>query len=795
MAEFVRSLTTAGEMRANIRSKVLPLMLSGSIVCGVILAFLAQVQPWSLHADAFPMILALFSLIASAVVSRRYRAGIWLVVLGYLAISLLAFRWIETEATICLLVVPTGLATLLLGSGGGLAATLLLSSVLVFGGDLLGEFSMSSRMIALVTTWVSQGLIWAVLDSASEAISSSSAAYERMRHLLGSARDQRLRLKRTQQDLGQANLELARIADRLKSMREVADDARRAKEQFVANVSHELRTPLNMIIGFSEMIIQAPGVYGPELPPSLLADIDVIYRNSRHLSSLIDDVLDLSQIEAGRMALSKEPASLSSIVEEAIGTVGPLFEAKGLFQSILVADDLPELMCDRTRIRQVLLNLLSNAARFTEKGGITVRGWQEGNQVILSVTDTGPGIAPQDQDKVFEPFRQVDGSVSRRHEGSGLGLAISKDFVEMHEGKMWLESEVEVGTTFYFSLPVKIPPPTTPPMTRWFNVHLPYEVRDRRSFAPPPEVTPRLVVLDHGETIHHLLARHLDGAEIVSVQSAEEAVQQMTHTPAQALILNTPLLNEALSPLKGLSDLPYDTPVLACWVPGRHESAATLGAIEYLVKPVRRSALVSAVEKVGEKVETVLLVDDETEALQLFARTLISANRGYKVVRASNGHQALALLRSRRPDVMLLDLWMPGMDGFQVLAEKARDDAVRDIPVIVISAKDPMGEPVTSNALIVTRHGGLSVGEVSSCIEAISTILTHPRVRVDRAPQERPIDRPACAGMRWHPEREPVPVEPERCTPGSACSPLEPSATSAGGDSIHPPQASSHPER
>ena len=198
-------------------------------------------------------------------------------------------------------------------------------------------------------------------------------------------------------------------------MNQVAEEARQAKRQFVANVSHELRTPLNMIIGFREMITQAPQVYSDELPASLLSDIAAIQRNSQHLSQLVNDVLDLSQIEAERIVLSREWASAQETVEEATTSVRALFDSKDLHLETDVPPDLPDVFCDSTRIRQVLINLLSNAGRFTERGGVRVRVGREADRLVVSVEDTGPSIAKEDQDRIFEPFQQLDNSIRRRH--------------------------------------------------------------------------------------------------------------------------------------------------------------------------------------------------------------------------------------------------------------------------------------------------------------------------------------------------------------------------------------------
>ena len=598
---------------------------------------------------------------------------------------------------------------------------------------------------------------WSVTQSLLRITGWALANYEQGRHSVKEMREQQLELKQTQEDLVHANRELARLSDRLKAMQYVAEEARRAKEEFVANVSHELRTPLNMIIGFSEMITQSPQVYGSELPPALLADIDAIYVNSQHLARLVDDVLDLSQVEAGRMALSKDWAFLQEIVGAASLAVRPLYESKGLYLEIKVPADLPPLFCDSTRIRQVVLNLLSNAGRFTERGGVRVRAWREkGNAeacVVVSVTDTGPGIAPEDQGRLFEPFQQLDSSLRRPHGGSGLGLSISKRFVEMHKGRMWLESpagdqEEGPGTTFYFSLPLETPLPTTLASTdgamRWLNPHGEYEYRIRtRPFkAPAPEAAPRFVLLEEGKTLQRLFSRYLHGFDTLPVPDLEGAVLELNRSPAQALIVNAPLGGGGPVPLGQLANLPYGTPAVACWVPGEDEAARRLGVVRYLTKPVTRQELLSALEDLGEDVAndadggdetytpcarqhpTVLLVDDQPEALQLFARMLSSAERGYRVIRAESGPRALSLLRQQRPDVVLLDLIMPGMDGFQVLQEKGQDPAIRDIPVIVVTSKDPSGEPIVSDGLTVTRSGGLSVRDLLGCIQAVSEVLS-----------------------------------------------------------------------
>jgi signal transduction histidine kinase/CheY-like chemotaxis protein len=660
---------------------------------------------------------------------RRFLALITLLAGTSVLLALAGWWWGSSPILFCLAIIPAGLATLLWGRGWGAGVSILASAALWYFSGLAAWRQSATWFAALLVIWSAQALFWAADRAVQQAVSWALAPYEQMRQLLEQARDQRLELKQTQQDLVQANLQLERLSERLAAMRLLAEEARRAKEEFVANVSHELRTPLNMIIGFSEMITQAPQTYGVPLPPALLADIAVIQRNSQHLASLVNDVLDLSQVEAGRMALSKEWISLREVVEAAAVAVRPLYETKGLSLDWEIPENVPSVLADRTRIRQVVLNLLSNAGRFTERGGVRVRVEPKEHEVVIAVSDTGPGISPENQKRLFEPFEQLDGSLSRKHGGSGLGLSISRRFVEMHGGKMWVESEVGRGTTFYFTLPVdQALPVATASFSRWFSPYHYYEPRTSPSKAPKPELTPRYVIVETGEALRRLLLRYQDKAEVVSCTSLEEAVEEVKRLPAQALLINSRPVFPTAWPAERLASLPYGTPAIACWVPGEKEAAEELGVARYLVKPVAREELLAALEELKRPIRTVLIVDDAVEALQLFGRMLTSMGRNYQVLRANSGQRALSLLRARRPDVMLLDLIMPGMDGYAVLREKSQDPAICEIPVIAISAQDPVRSPVGGNTLTVARSGGLSAGELLACIQTLGEILS-PRVK------------------------------------------------------------------
>jgi signal transduction histidine kinase/CheY-like chemotaxis protein len=579
---------------------------------------------------------------------------------------------------------------------------------------------------------IATALGWAATNTLLTVTGWALYAFGQARERMDEAREQRLELTQVQEDLLEANRELARVSDRLRAMYQVAEESRRTKEAFVANVSHELRTPLNMIIGFSDMITDSPEVYGTDLPPALLSDIGTINENSQHLARLINDVLDLSQVEAGSMALSKEWVDLKDIVEAAAIAVRPLFESKKLYLRLDLPENLPQVFCDSTRIREVILNLLSNAGRYTDSGGVTMRIEHRPQQAVVSVADTGPGITESDQARLFQPFHQLDGPLRRRG-GTGLGLSISKRFVEMHEGEMWLESEVGTGTTFRFTLPLQAPARLAAAQadsaSRWINPYESpgYRERVRRSKAPAPEFEPRLLLVEPEEVLQRLFSRYMSDFETTRVPDLDAAVVELERTPAQALILNAPpSVTGGVEPQ--LSDLPYGTPAIRVWMPSESEATRDLGLRHYLLKPITRDKLLSVLdelsERAGREIETVLLVDDEPDALRLFARMLTSGDRTYRVLRARDGVRALALMRQRRPDVVLLDLIMPGLDGFQVLRQKTQDPAVRDIPVVVISSRDPAGEPIVSDQLTVTRSGGLSARDLLACIRALSEILS-----------------------------------------------------------------------
>ncbi|MCC7353189.1 MAG: response regulator, partial [Anaerolineae bacterium] len=653
------------------------LLITALVALGVVFACVGSTLPD--REKPLNFALFLYALAGGAWLLNLWKllVGRWFTVMASVAIVFLARRWLGVPEILVLSAIPTALAAAVISLPAAVAVAACETCLLLLLPGIGGGAYQSAKIVSLIGIWGIFGVMYAVYHSVHRFVAWGWEQFQLGQRLLEEAQDRQLALSQANEDLAQAYVQLGRMDKLLQAAYHEAEVARRAKEEFVANVSHELRTPLNMIIGFSEMILEAPDSYEAPLPPTLLADLAVILRNSEHLSSLVDDVLDLSQIEAEQMALTRESIELHKIIEAAAIAVRPLFESKGLYLDLDVPENLPPIFCDRTRIRQVMLNLLSNAGRFTERGGVRVRAWPEGDKVVVSVADTGPGVAPADESRLFQPFQQLDGSIRRKYGGTGLGLSISKQFIELHGGKMWHESTPGMGATFYFSLPIAPPTPMDTGAPQWLIPEWIYKERTRPSQAPLPVLQPRFVVLESGDSLQRLLKRYLSGVEVAPVASQEEAFRVLSDAPAQALLINSEAVGESLQRLCASGGLPHNTPAIVCSVPNLAEVASSLGVSDYLVKPVSRESLLAALdrlplrEKGEEKPDiTVLVVDNEPDAIQLFWRVLVSVGDRYRVLTASDGYQAMQVLREQRPDVILLDLVMPGMDGLQVLAAK-----------------------------------------------------------------------------------------------------------------------------
>ncbi len=664
-------------------------------------------------------------------VAWRDGASRWFTVVALALLVYLAAWQLQDPAVLTWLALVHLLAVVFLGIRAGVALAALQTALLAAGGYL------AASQLAVGLMWTALLVAGALVYTLHSVFQWSMDTFRHADEALREVRGRQQEMNALVADLSRANQQLAQLNRLAQSLRQVADEALVAKERFVANVSHELRTPLNMIIGFSETMLESPTLYGSRVPPALLADLAVIRRNADHLASLVDDVLDLNQSEMGEMTLSREHTAYAGVVEAAITAVRPLYASKGLYLLAEIEENLPPIYCDPLRMREVMMNLLSNAGRFTEQGGVRVQVWCEGAHLYTSVADTGPGIADDKMQNLFQPFYQVDSSIRRRFGGTGLGLSISKRFIELHEGKIWVESHEGQGSTFIFRIPCT--PLAEPPVTAQQKIVPAWEFHERigavRHTAPP---RPRYVVQDATRTLGRLVKLADERAEVREAFSLEAALAELQHMPAQALLVNAPDLPATLAALQANPALPVGAPVLLCTLAAGEAPAESPGVHRRLVKPVSRQALLEAAHSLGIEAGVVLIVDDEPDALQLFGRMLSSSGAHFRILQARDGREALAILQDVRPDLILLDLVMPNLDGFQLLQIKAADASLCDIPVIVLSAQDATRQPILAGALAFTRGGGLSAAHLLTGIQFTARLLgfdsptTAPALAADR---------------------------------------------------------------
>ena len=717
-------ISYVGESEVDLHIGARP-VIAWLFLLGMALALSARLLPDPAKATNFAPFFWTFLTFSWLLESRNPFLGRWFLVLGLIVSVHVITVWFELPSALALVALPIALATPLISAPAGVMTAIAETAVLLllrpFGGLEVGG---GLIIVALLALWLACGLMIATQHSVSELARWSVTNFERARTLLDEARDRQAELKEALDALAHANRQLALTYDKLAAARQLAEEARKAKAAFVANVSHEFRTPLNMIVGLVDMILKTPDLYGEDLPAALLKDLEIVGRNCEHLSSMINDVLDLSRIESGRPVLHRENVRLQEVVEQALTVVRPLTEKKGLSLQAIIPDDLPEVYCDRTRIRQVILNLVSSAARFTERGGIVVQVASEDGFVSVNVKDTGPGISPEDAKRIFEPFYQATTLVRRQSDGTGLGLSISKQFIELHGGKMWVESQLGVGSTFSFKLPISLLPDPISRPERWIT-----QGWVERRFNPTlPEVnlSQRIVVCDETGELCTLLARCDDQVEFVPVRDLSQAIAEMQRCPAKALVINGESLS-SLGPLaeRARKELP-DTPIFGCVLPPKTELALAAGAADFLLKPITRGDLIRTFAALDKPVKDILLVDDDPEVLDLFSRMIQANDPEVRVRTATSGQQALVEMRCGLPDIVLLDILMPDQDGWETLKAIKGDKALQDTPIVIISAQDPQDHPAQSDWLLVTISGGLPIRKFLHFLYGISSSLLRP---------------------------------------------------------------------
>jgi PAS domain S-box-containing protein len=480
------------------------------------------------------------------------------------------------------------------------------------------------------------------------------------------------------------------ISERLKAQESLrlaktaAEEANRAKSQFLANMSHELRTPLNAIIGYSEMLQEEATDLGQE---DFIPDLQKIHTSGKHLLELINAVLDLSKIEAGKMELFLETFEVATLIRDVASIIQPLVHKKSNRLDLRCPDNIGTMRADLTKLRQALFNLLSNASKFTEEGVITLEvvrePGREGDWLIFRVRDSGIGMTPEQLSKLFQAFTQADASTTRKYGGTGLGLVITRKFCEMMQGDINVESTPGEGTTFTIRLPATVMEPKARPKP--IEVVVPAE--------PVPEPVATVLVIDDDPTVHDLMRRTLvkSGVRVESALGGEEGLKQARQLVPDAITLD--VMMPGLDGWAVLSALKADPatqhiPVIMLTMLDDKNMGYALGAVDYLTKPVDRDQLATVVNKYRRLrgPGPVLVVEDDPHTRDMTVRMLIKD--GWEVMQAENGKVALERLAEREPSLILLDLMMPQMDGFEFVREMRKNLEWRALPIVVVTAKD-----------------------------------------------------------------------------------------------------------
>ncbi|MGL5193394.1 MAG: response regulator [Chroococcales cyanobacterium] len=507
----------------------------------------------------------------------------------------------------------------------------------------------------------------------------------------------------------------------IEDKKDAAIAANRAKSQFLANMSHELRTPLNAILGYSEMLQEDAEDMGQE---DLSLDLQKIHGAGKHLLGIINDILDLSKIEAGRMELYLEPFDIESTLQEVVSTIQPLIEKNSNKMAVRYAPELGSMWADLTKVRQNLFNLLSNAAKFTENGTISLEVTRlpnpqpqdsahavlsavlaqppesasvtpgvphsESDWICFKISDTGIGMTPEQISRLFEAFSQADASTTRKYGGTGLGLAIAKRFCEMMGGDITVTSREGEGSTFTMLLPAQVK--TLP------NLEQDSSSTDLDAL---PETAKTILVIDDDPTVHDLMQRFLtkEGWRVAVAASGDRGLELAKELHPDAITLDVMMPHQdgwsVLCALKADPEL-AEIPTIVLTMMDNKPMGMALGASDYMTKPIDRHRLIALLHKYQQRhddsspdqgsVESILIVEDDPATRELLQRVL--EHQGWKTMVAENGRRGLEAIASHTPDLILLDLMMPEMDGFEFLNALKQYPHWRSIPVVVMTAKD-----------------------------------------------------------------------------------------------------------
>jgi signal transduction histidine kinase/CheY-like chemotaxis protein len=535
---------------------------------------------------------------------------------------------------------------------------------------------------------------WGISYNLNSAIENASYHYYEARKRLQETRQHRAEISRMLKEQNQFNYQLKQMTRMLEQARAKAEEAREDRDRFAMAVSHELRSPLNFIIGFSDLMVNAPETYAPleEWPPGVFDDAQEIFKSSKHLLDLINDILDMGKMDARQMPLFRERVEPKVLMDEIEDLVAAPIIQKGLDFEIQTEPDMPYIFIDRTRIRQVLLNVITNSMRFTKKGKIFVSAKMNGtDEVEILVQDDGPGISSEDMEKIFYEFRQAGQENWSREKGSGLGLPISKRFVELHGGRMMVESELQRGTIIRIFLPVMEPLPSIQDI----RSDLAEGGEERVASLYAKRQAELILCFSADMSKARQIGMLLFDYEVVPVNNLLELKQMVENYYPSGIIIDDAFTSD-LQISKLIESIPFQIPLVRFLFSEVLEQSLVLpgGVYRYLVKPVSRDVLIHTIQSLGQDTKNLLVIDDDPTMVRLFTQAIKSYNglipsiEGTIFLPAYSGKDALDIIAKQPVDAILLDLDLPDIHGTQVLSEIRKLDAHQKTPVIIISASD-----------------------------------------------------------------------------------------------------------
>ncbi|MGR3178756.1 MAG: response regulator [Candidatus Anammoxibacter sp.] len=542
--------------------------------------------------------------------------------------------------------------------------------------------------------------------------------------------------------------------EKLLATNDKLETANRLKSEFMANMSHELRTPLNSVLSISSILLDR---MDGDLTDEQEKQVKMIESNGKNLLKLINDLLDLEKIKSGHIEILRSYFDIKKVISRVKATIEPLFAESQVKLDVQIDENIPSLFSDSDKVRQILLNLLVNAVKFTKKGGKVsiscslgpmhssekdvIDGIESSQNILISIKDNGIGIAEKELQNIFDEFRQVDGSTRRKYGGTGLGLSITKRLAELLKGNISVESKLGKGSTFAFTLPV--------------DKNLEIEEKEDDSYIEPQTIdrTKRtILVVEDDDASFYALRKFLEKehCQIFRAKTGIEAIKKASSIVPFAMTLDIMIPEkDGWEVMQALKKDPKTAaiPIIVASIIDSKKLGFTLGASEYMVKPIEKEILIGWLDRIAKKraIRNVLLVDDDQE--QIYALNKILKDKGFNISTATDGIKALDILKEKEIDLVTLDLMMPGMDGFQVLEELKKRKEWRGIPVLIITAKDltrKEKETMDGNVRMIFEKGTYELEEVMKEVHTLINRRSFDRRTVKKekvAKEKRGNDR------------------------------------------------------